>query len=144
MDTTQDNWAIVLTPVGRFIGNVIRTWGPPESAGAVVTGVIVNPCYEYLSDVQAAQGPQGQVQIVGRTKILMPFDHTLGEMPIRLQVSLIAYLEDMIDTDQRNYLAAIEDVRKRIEAGRLQRDCGITIARDVPKNIPKNITLAKG
>ena len=73
----------------------------------------------------------------------MPFDHTLTEMPVRTQITLIAYIHNMGETDQRNYRSMIDDVRNRIEAGRLQRDSGITLAREVPKNIPKTITIAK-
>jgi hypothetical protein len=100
------------------------------------------PCYEYISDIQAVQGPNGQVNITGRTRLLMPFDHTLTEMPVRVTISVIAYVEDMGNTDKRNYMTMIEDITKRIEAGRLQRDSGITIAPSIPKNISK-ITLAK-
>jgi len=101
---------------------------------------VLNPCYEYLSDIQASQGPNGQINVVGRTRTVLPYDHTLAPVPVRIRAVSIAYINEMGDTDKANYMQMIEETRQRVDASRLRRDSGISIASSIPKNL---ITTAR-
>ena len=133
MVPTQESWAIVTTAAGRYIGNVARDGGPLDY-------IVLNPCYEYLSDIQASQGPNGQINVVGRTRTVLPYDHTLAPVPVRIRAVSIAYINEMGDTDKANYMQMIEETRQRVDASRLRRDSGISIASSIPKNL---ITTAR-
>jgi hypothetical protein len=115
----KENWAIVVSGVAKYVGNVVESgedW------------VSLNPCFEYTSDLQIAQGPQpGQLALMGRTKILVPYDHTVTPFPVYCRISSIAYVNGMDPADRKIYEEAIGAAKSQAEQMRRKRDSNLII-----------------
>jgi hypothetical protein len=129
---TQD-WAVVISGVNKYVGNITH-----EEGVAANQWVVLNPCYEYMSDLQIAQGPQGQIALAGRTKILVPFDHTLIPFPVTCHVTCITRIRDMAPEDAKGYMETIESAKEMAEKMRRKRDTSLLIvpANALPKGEP--------
>lgn len=124
----KDNWAVVYSGNHKYVGKVSSDpngdpLGPENNNGWVT----LNPCFEYMSDLQFAQVSPKQVAITGRSRVMIPFDHTLQSCPVHCQVSSIAYFEEMGDEDRKGYQAARDVTLEKVEELRRQRDGSILV-----------------
>lgn len=94
--------------------------------------VVLNPCFEYYSDPIQVQTPQGKIEMIGRTKIVCPFDHTMGAAQVTIHVNAICFFKHMQHEDRLAYETMIEETCRNIEAQRVKRNTGIVITRDLP------------
>lgn len=133
-----ENWAVVISAGSKYVGNVIKS---TPTDGQV--WVELNPCYEYMSDLQIAQGPSpGQLALAGRTKILVPYDHTLIPCPVLVRVDTITYMDDMAPEDAKGYMEAVKVAKDMADGLRRKRDTSLVLvpASAMPKGDPRRAT----
>lgn len=124
------DWAVVTSGNRKFVGRVLLDPNEPNDSHYVV----LNPCYEYYSEPVQAQSPTGRVEIVGRTRMILPFDHTLDSAQVTVFVSQICFFKHMSPKDQQSYEKMVEETRQSFEAQRVKRDSGIVLASSIPPN----------
>jgi hypothetical protein len=127
MEQSSRVWAIVTSVAGKRIGAVTQD--------KLVDGsrwVTLNPCYEYVSELQFAHNHEGQPQIVGRMQVIIPYDHTMEPFPVEVLAAEVAYVKDMGASEARAYTQKLEDTVRKAAEERARRNSGLILATEMP------------
>jgi hypothetical protein len=117
------DWAIVFSGGNKFVGKVVDTredW------------VTLKPCLEYISELQAQQGPGGQIAIAGRTRILLPFDHTMAPCPVEIRTDVICRLDGLSENEQKGFMNQIDSALEKMTQAKLQAESNLVMANQMP------------
>ena len=119
----QNPWALVISGGRSYIGREVEDPNLPDNV------ICLSPCFEYISELQFAMDNKGSIAgITGRTRMLMPFDHTLGQFPVRIVPNLVAYVDEMAEGDREKFMEMINKTVEATEARRRSVESGVRTA----------------
>lgn len=133
MDEQKETWAFVVSAAGQpYVGRIVEDSGE----GKYPTWVTLDPCFDYVNDLQFAHGPQGQTALAGRLCALIPHDHCIESGPVHVRVSTVQLVDEMGEHDRKKKMSMIAATLERMEQERLKLTSNLVLASSLPKGMP--------
>jgi hypothetical protein len=117
MSLKKDDWVIVLDTGMRFLGKVVL-FEDEMSDGAEF---ILNPAFEYVTQMQMSQG--GSIQ---RNEAVIPLD-LIGDVPLVVRPRFYFRVRDLPDWRRAEIERLVADALKSAEAYAMRRRSGIVL-----------------
>jgi hypothetical protein len=120
------NWVLVKSMGESYIGRLKES----ESSSIVNDGILLSPCYEYMSNL-ASDGQGG----LSRNTAAIPLDLVLDDCPVHLKVSFLIYMNEMSEADCEEYKRITQkcvEIINNTQNMRRQARSGIQIISTMP------------
>lgn len=125
-----NTWAIVSTGSVKYIGEIEEY----HKDGFFDGWVVMNPCYEYVSQPQLQQMGQSGVAYRGRIKCILPHEHLMNPVKVHLKPTEITFLDDMTAKERQEYRDMIDQIAEHIKLSRIQKETGLVTASAIPNS----------
>lgn len=101
--------------------------------------VVLNPCLEFVSELQVVHGPQGQMQIVGRSRSILPYEDLLEPTKVSVLAVEIVWFRSMHEGDRKPLEQMVSRALDAMDKERARRRSGLVIANTLPEgpNAPR-------